>query len=238
VFASPTDMIEVGLKAPLHIREERVSHHPHTSRVVYISDIHLRKRRSGAISRQVLDAVHRCTPDLVLLGGDLVDGLSELPALSDLVDHIGGTAPVLAVGGNHDQRVGITRVADAVMAGGGSWIHERGARITHGDRTIAVAGPATAAPIAGDVRILCAHNPNVWKSSREAGYHLVLAGHLHGFQLVLGKYRDRLYPGALFYPYCFLSHQRGQSRLVVSRGVSDLLPVRWMCPREVVLCHV
>jgi hypothetical protein len=25
---------------------------------------------------------------------------------------------------------------------------------------------------------------------------------------------------------------------VVSRGVSDLLPIRWRCPREVVLCYV
>jgi hypothetical protein len=25
---------------------------------------------------------------------------------------------------------------------------------------------------------------------------------------------------------------------VVSRGVSDLVPIRWRCPREVVLCYV
>ena len=177
VFASPVSMIEVGLKAPLHIREERVSRHP-ASRVLYISDIHLRRRRSEAISRQVLDAVIRCAPDLVLLGGDLVDGSTELPALSDLVEDMCETAPVLAVGGNHDYRVGMSRVADAVMSGGGRWIHDRGARITHGDRVITVAGPATTAPMSGDVRILCAHNPNIWKSSRDAGYDLVLAGHL------------------------------------------------------------
>jgi predicted MPP superfamily phosphohydrolase len=231
-------MIEVGLKAPLHIREERVSHRSDASRVLYVSDIHLRKRRSEAISRQVLDAVSRCAPDLVLLGGDLVDGVSELAALSALVRDISDTAPVLAIGGNHDHRVGIDRVAEAVELGGGGWIHECGARITHDGRLISVAGPETTTPMDGDVRILCAHNPRIWKSSRDAGYDLVLAGHLHGFQLVACEYRDRLYPGAIFYPYCFLSHQRGQTRLVVSRGVSDLLPIRWMCPREVVLCHV
>ena len=41
-----------------------------------------------------------------------------------------------------------------------------------------------------------------------------------------------------FYLYCYLSHQAGPTRLVVSRGVSDLVPVHWRCPREVVLCHV
>jgi hypothetical protein len=56
--------------------------------------------------------------------------------------------------------------------------------------------------------------------------------------VVAFEYRDRLFPGAVFYPYCYLSHQYGSTRLVVSRGVSDLVPVRWRCPREVVLCHV
>jgi predicted MPP superfamily phosphohydrolase len=231
-------MIEVGLRAPLHIREEHLSQHRSACRVLYISDIHLRRRRSPAIARQVLDAVRQCTPDLVLLGGDLADSASELPALRTLVQDVCARAPVLAVGGNHDCRVGINRVADAVKSGGGGWIHVCGARITHDGRVITIAGPETAMPLDGDVRILCAHNPNIWKSSRDAGYDLVLAGHLHGFQLVVCEFRDRLYPGAIFYPYCFLSHQRGQTRLVVSRGVSDLLPVRWMCPREVVLCHV
>jgi hypothetical protein len=66
----------------------------------------------------------------------------------------------------------------------------------------------------------------------------VLAGHLHGCQLVAFEFRDRLYPGAIFYPYCYLTHQCGSTTLVVSRGVSDLIPVRWRCPREVVLCYV
>jgi predicted MPP superfamily phosphohydrolase len=132
----------------------------------------------------------------------------------------------------------MNRVRDAVVLGGGQWIHDGLARVTHGGRVIAVSGPEAAPHTDGHVRVLCAHNPRIWKTSRHAGYDLVLAGHLHGFQLVACEYRDRLFPGAIFYPYCFLSHQRGSTRLVVSRGVSDLLPIRWRCPREVVLCHV
>jgi predicted MPP superfamily phosphohydrolase len=130
------------------------------------------------------------------------------------------------------------RVRDAVTNGGGQWIHNCVARVRHGSRVIAVSGPETASQADGDVRILCAHNPRIWKRSRQGGYDLVLAGHLHGCQLVACQYRDRLFPGALFYRYCYLSHQRGSTRLVVSRGVSDLVPIRWRCPREVVLCYV
>ena len=231
-------LLEVGLQQPLHIREERLTTRHDACRLLYVSDIHLRNGRTDRLCGQVMEAAQHSGPDLVLLGGDLVDRPSELGSLADLVRRLGDVAPVMAIGGNHDRRVGMARVGDAVVRGGGQWIHDTYARVAHGRRVIAIAGPEGAPPTEADVRILCAHNPRIWKKSRHEGYDLVLAGHLHGFQVVGGVYRDRLFPGALFYPYCFLSHQRGSSRLVVSRGVSDLLPIRWMCPREVVLCHV
>ncbi len=150
----------------------------------------------------------------------------------------GAPLPVLAIVGNHDQRVGMDRVREAVEHGGGQWIHDATAHVAHGARLIAVSGPGAAGPVDGDVRVLCAHNPQIWKTLHHAGYDLVLAGHLHGCQMVACVYRDRLFPGAMLYPYCFLSHHRDSTRLVVSRGVSDLLPIRWRCPREVVLCYV
>jgi predicted MPP superfamily phosphohydrolase len=230
--------LEVGLRRALHVREERLSGRPDACRLVYVSDIHLRSRRSETLRRQVLDAVEASRPDVVLLGGDLVDRTSELGSLTELVGGLCALATVLAVGGNHDRQVGLDRVGDAVEAAGGLWIHRGSALVTHRGRGIAVSGPDAAAPVDGHVRVLCAHNPRVWKTSRHAGYDLVLAGHLHGCQIVACEYRDRLLPGALFYPYCFLNRRHGSTRLVVSRGVSDLFPIRWRCPREVVLCHV
>jgi predicted MPP superfamily phosphohydrolase len=167
-----------------------------------------------------------------------VDSRSELGSLGDLVGRLREAASVFAVGGNHDQRVGMDRVREAVEHAGGQWIHDRTARVTHRTRVIALSGPGAAVPLDAHVRVLCAHNPRVWKTSRHAGFDLVLAGHLHGCQIVARQSRDRLFPGAIFYPYCYLSHQRGPTRLVVSRGVSDLVPIRWKCPREVVLCCV
>lgn len=236
--ALPGGALEIGLNQALHVREERLTTRLDACRLLYVSDIHLRNGRSATLCQQVFDAVTRCHPDMVLLGGDLVDRSSELPALGHLIARLREVAPVLAIGGNHDHNLGMSQVRDAVLQGGGQWIHDGSARVTKRGRVIAVSGPGASPPVDGDVRILCAHNPRIWKRSRDAGYDLVLAGHLHGCQLVAWEYRDRLFPGAIFYPYCYLSHQRGSTRLVVSRGVSDLLPIRWKCPREVVLCHV
>jgi uncharacterized protein len=230
--------LTVGLTGPLHVREERLAVRADAFRLMYASDLHLRRNRSDRLCRQVLQAARASDIDVLLLGGDLVDAATELGWLCDLVGALGVVAPVLAVGGNHDRRVGLDRVGDAVVRGGGRWIHTGGAVLSHGSRAIAVSGPDAAAPPAGDVRVLCAHNPRVWKAARGHGYDLVLAGHLHGCQVVAFEYRDRLFPGALFYPYCYLSHRAGSTRLVVSRGVSDLVPNRWRCPREVVVCQV
>ena len=230
--------LEFGLERDLHIREERVSARQDACRLLYVSDIHLRNGRSDTLCRQVLDAVTRFRPDAVLLGGDLVDRRSELSTLGELVGQLRKVAPVLAIGGNHDDRIGLHHVREAVVDGGGRWIHDRVTHVTHAGRVIAVSGPSAAPHRDGEVRVLCAHDPRIWKRSRDAGYDLVLAGHLHGCQLVAFLYRDRLFPGAFFYPYCFLNHRSGSTRLVVSRGVSDRVPVRFRCPREVVLCHV
>jgi predicted MPP superfamily phosphohydrolase len=230
--------LTIGLNGALHVRRERLSSRADAFRLLYVSDVHLRPRRSDHLCRQVIQSARSCEIDVVLLGGDLVDHAAELHALSNLVSSLCALAPVFAVGGNHDWRVGLNRVRGAVESGGGKWIHAGAARVSHGSRVIAVAGPEAVDTPAGDFRVLCAHNPRIWKKARQAGYDLVLAGHLHGCQAVAFEYRDRLFPGAWFYPYCYLSHEDGPTRLVVSRGVSDLVPIRWRCPREVVLCSV
>jgi hypothetical protein len=222
----------------LHVREERLSTRRDARRLLYVSDVHLRNGRSDRLCRQVLHAAAGCDPDVVLLGGDLVDASSELGRLGELVGRLVEVAPVLAIGGNHDRQVGMEEVRGAVERAGGQWIHDGTAGVTHGGRVIAVSGPGAATPVDGHVRVLCAHNPRVWKTFRQAGYDLILAGHLHGCQIVACEFRDRLFPGAVLYRHCFLNRRSGSTRLVVSRGVSDRLPIRWRCPREVVLCSV
>ena len=207
---------------------------------MYASDIHLRQGRSKMLIRQIMESAQKSEPHAILLGGDLVDRATELGKLRDLIGSLGSMAPVLAVGGNHDSGVGMERVRDTVVAAGGKWIHSGVEKVCHGDRVISISGPEVAGANMpdGDLRILCAHNPQIWKKARHRGFDLVLAGHLHGCQFVAFEFRHRLYPGAFFYPYCYLTHQYQSTTLVVSRGVSDLIPIRWRCPREVVVCYV
>jgi predicted phosphodiesterase len=158
--------LEIGLNRPLHVREERLATRHDACRLLYVSDIHLRRRRAYRLCRQIVDSVACSHPDVVLLGGDLVDRAIELTRLSQLVRELREFAPVLAIGGNHDRRVGLIRVRDAVCRGGGEWIHDRTACVTHGRRVISVAGPEAVPHVRGDVRVLCAHcdrRPVLWR---------------------------------------------------------------------------
>lgn len=235
-FARPG--FQFGLRRPLVVREEAVRCDERPCRLAYVSDIHLRRGRSRLLADQVIDALERARPDVILLGGDLVDQASELDGLREMLVRMLRLAPVFAIPGNHDGGVGEESVRRAVEASGAQWIAGRTEDFQHEGRVISISGPGANPSPGADVRVLCAHNPSVWKSARNNGFDLVLAGHLHGCQGVLFEAGGRLYPGAFFYPYNFIRQSINGTLLVVSMGCSDLIPIRWGCPREIVLCIV
>src|SRR5262245_864198 len=98
-------------------------------RVMYVSDLHIRRIRADNVCCQVIDSARNSASDVVLMGGDLVDGASELSKLTELVGALCKVAPVLAIGGNHDRNVGLDRVREAVIRGGGKWIHDVAAQV-------------------------------------------------------------------------------------------------------------
>jgi predicted MPP superfamily phosphohydrolase len=67
---------------------------------------------------------------------------------------------------------------------------------------------------------------------------VVMAGHLHGGQWVLSSKNGRLLPAAWIYRHTWLRRRRDGVEWIVSRGAGDTLPLRWSCPREVILCEI
>jgi predicted MPP superfamily phosphohydrolase len=86
--------------------------------------------------------------------------------------------------------------------------------------------------------MLCTHHPGEFPAAVTAGYALVFAGHLHGGQCVLATRGGRLYPAAWIYRWHGLRFTEGTAVMLVSRGAGDTLPVRFNCPREVILCTI
>ncbi len=226
-------MLEIGTHRPLHIRHERVANTGSALRLLYVSDTHL-SRRTDHVIDQVVKAAQSCQPELILLGGDLVDRTAGLTSLRKLVTLLSAFCPVWAVPGNHDDHAGRARVQAVVEAVGGVWLAGK----TRQWGGIQISGDRTIAPYPASFSILCAHYPADVEQAARLGYNLVLAGHLHGSQIHLVYRKGRSYPGAWLYRWNGERFQCGKTLLLVSRGVNDTLPLRWNCPREVILCEI
>jgi predicted MPP superfamily phosphohydrolase len=225
-------LVEFGASGPLAIREEAVRLGLSAPvRVLYVSDLHLGRRWTARVSARLAEAAASSRPDLILLGGDLVDTARATVEVVEMVATLAAIAPVYAVPGNHDEWVGSARVRDAVRAGGGRWLPDDPAVVpVRIDGTLTAGGPGP--------RVLCGHDPAVFPSAVEAGYGLVLAGHLHGGQCVLSGRGGKQYPAAWFNRWHGLRFADRGAVMLVSRGAADTFPVRVNCPREVILCEL
>lgn len=220
-------MLQIGSYDKLQVRQHKFPFGCNL-RLLYISDLHF-SGWATHILEQILDVCQKMTPDIILLGGDLVDFPTGFKLLSEFIQR--QTCPVYAIHGNHDALVGLDKVRDCVMSSGGYWLDMPIA--VHRNLTISGNIAKTDSPYS----ILCTHDPAIFPDAIEAGYTLTLAGHLHGGQVVIAQYKDRFYPGAFVYQWNGELFTSGDSTLVVSKGVHDTIPIRWNCQREVILCY-
>jgi hypothetical protein len=224
-------LLELGASAPLSIRRVGdADPGPEPIKLLYASDLHLGAWGASRAMRELQRAAVRERPDVVLLGGDLLDTPSALPELAAWTRRLRRWATVAAIPGNHDARW-LARVACAVTQAGGHWLpdgplHLAGLRID---------GAPVRDARGGERRLLCAHHPAVFEPAAASGYELVLAGHLHGGQMVLCEVRGRHYPGAIYSRWTGPEFAVGLATLWVSRGLADSLPIRFRCPREVLV---
>ncbi|MCB9891401.1 MAG: metallophosphoesterase [Planctomycetes bacterium] len=229
--------LDVGARAPLLVRRETIDvlakdGRPHQC-VLFASDLHLGALGTGHLVDELVGIARAERPDLILIGGDLVDGKRGLVPLERLLTAWSRMAPTLVVPGNHDRWAGIDRVRMAVERAGGHWLLRRSYRA----EGVCVDGALVQGKAVG-WKLLCTHEPRAFEASVRAGYDVVFAGHLHGGQAVLFERCGRLYPGAWLHRWNGIRFEQGGGCLIVSRGAADTLPVRWRCPREVVVCSL
>lgn len=204
--------------------------------VLYLSDLHL-TRWGGPLVARLLATITRLDPQIILLGGDYVDGRRGLLHFDRLLAFLAARPHVFVVAGNHDVWFGLQKIRQLVEAHNLVWLADGAVEVNLAGHRIQVSSRATSSRAAGvSFSIICLHEP---AGLREPTAHnLVFAGHLHGGQVVLWRAAKGLYPGRLFYRWNILQAWLGQCLLVVSKGLGDTLPVRYNCPKDVVLVTV
>jgi predicted MPP superfamily phosphohydrolase len=232
-------MLEIGITQNLSVRVESFSPFKTgiCTKILYVSDLHLNGRTECLIA-QLHRIVHEMQPDVVLLGGDIVDRRGGVPEIAMCVQPMSTICPVWAIPGNHDDYAGRQLVRQQIESAGGQWLEDRSVTLNFATRKIRIDGAVCQQGDPETFSILCAHYPSVFPAAIERSYDLVLAGHLHGSQFVFAKFHECLYPGAFFFRWNGDKFTQRKTAMLVSRGANDTLPIRWNCPHEVILCQI
>jgi len=215
-------------------------------RIAFVTDVHAGSFLGEADLRAILERVQTAGPDLVLLGGDLINTRErELLLWKGPLEALRPRLGMFAVPGNHDHFWG---------RGIGSWITflescgvrvllNRGLRIEHGGSSLWLCGvddltegtPDLAAALhgrrTGETTVLLSHHPDFFYEAAAVDVDLTLAGHTHGGQIRLAGWAP--------IHHSRFGYERGwfrenDCRLYVSRGVGvTVLPIRFDAPPEI-----
>ena len=221
-------------------------------RLGFVSDLHLGPTTAPSVIAAAWDVLAAASPDVLVLGGDLVylDATEQKGA--DLAAGVARVGAPLTVGvwGNHDLWT-THDVLERHLAGAGlRWLVNEALRLPAPWDMVALCGldePYTGDPdpdamiaACGDatVRLAVSHAPE-GAPSLFGRVDVVLSGHTHGGQLALPGGRPIWVPGAVGTKYPHGRHDVDGTALIVSRGVGGVeVPLRLFAPPDVLVIDV
>lgn len=207
--------------------------------VAFLSDLHAGLFMTAEDLRSICERVDALAPDLVCLGGDLVNVTArELRLLEPALELLDPPLGVFAVPGNHDyfapEEFGMWRAF--LEERGIHVLVNEGRRIERGGAGLWIAGvddltegaPDIPAALVGratdEPTLLLSHHPDVFVHTKPHGIDLQLSGHTHAGQIRLFGWapfthtRHGLVEGL---------HRNGAGALYVGRGLGiTTLPLR------------
>lgn len=242
---------EYTVVAEKEIREEGYT-------IVFFSDLHYGTTLNSEQLRQAADAIERENPDMVILGGDIVDERTSLAQMQEAFAIIGNIRTqygIYYIYGNHDkssysQRPNYTaqQLADAAELAGIRILEDERYDINDEILLIGRADRGHASGMrqsisqlvegadAGKEWILIDHQPVEYAEVRESGCGLMLSGHTHAGQVwPLGFLAEVLRTNEMTYG----CRKEGNLTEVVSSGIAGWgYPVRTERHSEYVVIHL
>ena len=217
-------------------------------RVVFAADFHYKPYEKWRLERDV-KAINSQNADIVLLGGDYVNGHKKgftlpIEEISAEFSKIKSKYGVYAVLGNHDgwhDKDGITKSLEA----NGIKVLENSAVRIEAPKPFYIAGVEDMQTGNADIQealagtdrsvILLSHTPDIIESV-PYGVKLVLAGHLHGGQVRLPLHGPLVVPSKFGTKYASGFFDENGKKLIVTKGLgTSILPLRFHCMPEIIV---
>ena len=221
-------------------------------RITVVGDTQADRFTGEGKLRQMQEIVRANAPELLISTGDIVtDGMEYLDEARRAMCGISGSVASIAVMGDHDHWSAPAAIRTYLVACGWRFLDNRHQVISHQGASILLTDVThiysrrmkpdeldrfLATAPAADVKILIAHQPAEFLIERAAamGYHLVLAGHTHGGQIVFHGLGIPLTPSMRETEYYTGVHSLGSTSIVVTNGVGlTLAPIRYHARAEV-----
>jgi predicted MPP superfamily phosphohydrolase len=216
-----------------------------------VTDVHSSLYMSATDMRRYVKILNGMGCDMILVGGDLVNGSGdEIDPFADAFSALRAPDGIYGVLGNHDfYSREPERVASTATEAGVTILRDQARVLRRGGETLTLLGiddtgtgsgatqrirrAARAAGTSGPQILLC-HRPYFFPEAAAEGIDLMLSGHTHGGQVVLGQVAGMAFtPAALASPYLAGFYREGRSQMYVSRGIGTVgVPVRINCPPE------
>lgn len=220
-------------------------------KIAFLSDVHAGSFMNEGDLCGIFETVASHEPDLVCLGGDLINTRDrEILLYREPLRRIAPPLGVFAVPGNHDHFYGKDLgIWQAFLESQGVQVLvNRGVRVERGEASLWVAGvddltegdPWLADALQGhrdeEPVLLLTHHPDFFFEAAAAGVDLTLAGHTHGGQV---KIVDWIPLKHSLFDYHAGEFVEEGARLYVSRGVGvTFLPLRVGAPPEIVVARL
>jgi predicted MPP superfamily phosphohydrolase len=216
-----------------------------------VSDIHSSIFMSKEEMDKYAQLVNEMNADLIVVPGDFVTSdYHEVYPFVEAFHVLKAPYGVYGVLGNHDFYADPDKVATEVDAAGIKILRNDKVVIEKDGAKFCLVGVddvgfSNRAPIKLDdaigkssqqiPQILLCHRPYYLDEAADRNIELVLSGHTHGGQIVLGKFGDVVIaPSSLVSKYVWGKYKVRNTHMYVSRGIGTVgVPVRINCPPEI-----
>jgi len=220
--------------------------------LTFFGDLHMDRFTQGKKLDILHETLHAENNDFIFFSGDLISSGHRFidGAVKRLSKPRAKTAAIACMG-DHDLWTAPERIVDGLVANGWNFLQDQHKLFTHNGQTVLVTGITyvysqriksleleqllTAAPKA-DLKILLVHQPreHLVKIAAQYGYHLFLAGHTHGGEIVNHIFGFPVSPSKLETPYCWGIHDYKNIKVVITNGIGRTLAgLRYHAPAQI-----
>lgn len=213
-------------------------------KILHLSDLHFRGTPTREWFRVVLADCARHDPDLIVLTGDIVDGLEYHRWVGGTLGRFSSKTVRIGILGNHDtwfepgELLKTLQRHDFQMVGGREKVmplKNVPVRFLGSERPWRKSTFPAQAVETGVFTIALCHSPDEVNWAIGAGANLVFAGHVHGGQVRLPIVGPIIMPSRHGRRYDKGWFKVGKGLMHVSCGLGASQPVRWGCPPEAAL---